>query len=97
MNGSISDGEPFAATAPGVTPLATKNNPDWGRSDAFSSGFDAFSSDKMERVSSSFDRLARTAFICILILDIGIPKGLCNSSIDVLLNGAFVIVKLFSK
>ena len=97
MNGSISDGEPFASTTPGVPPLATKNNPDWGTSNAFSSAFDAFSSDKIEHVSSSFDRLPRMAFICILILDISIPKSLCNTSIYVLLNGVFVSVKLFSK
>ena len=52
MNGSISDGEPFGATTPGITPSVTaNNNPEWATSDAFSSAFDAFSSNKMENVS----------------------------------------------
>jgi hypothetical protein len=52
MNGSVVEAEPFGAATPGVSPSAAfNNNPEWGNSNAFSSAFDASSSNKLEYVS----------------------------------------------
>ena len=52
MNGSISDAEPFGSATPGISPSApTNSNQEWASSGAFSSAFDAFSSNKIETVS----------------------------------------------
>ena len=51
MNGTISNGEAFGSSTPGISPTtAAKNNAEWATSDAFSSHFDAFPN-KIENVS----------------------------------------------